>query len=265
MPIFTGQTANEAIQNGLRTLKITRNKANIRIIKDAKKGLLGLNRQEAEVEVTSILPQHTGGAFMHPELLEKVESKDQYDNLGGVIHESVLQDVDAPDLTEHEIAQRHEYNRQKLGMTAEQVGYYLQDILIVMDISVEPQYTIEDHLIKIDLETEDEARLIGHHGKTINALQEMSLVLINQHGIQHVKVVLDTAGYRKKREQVVAKLAKQSATEAIAAGKAVYLDPMPAMERKQIHNELADNQHVRTYSQGQEPNRSIVIAPASEI
>ncbi|WP_137596770.1 RNA-binding cell elongation regulator Jag/EloR [Paucilactobacillus kaifaensis] len=266
MAIFTGETAAQAIENGLKTLHLTRNEANITIVKDAKKGFLGINKQEAEVEVKSILPQHTGGAFLHPELSNEIAKESKFDNLGGVDeHQEAIDDDVELDLSPAEIKQRQAKNQLKLEQAAQRLVDYLTDILNVMQIEIEPKLTIEHQLIKINLTTEKQGLLIGHHGLTINSLQTMAVVFLNQHGVQHTNVILDTDNYRKRREEVLVGVAKQAATEAVATGKAVYLDPMPALERKQVHQALSENKFVRTYSQGDEPRRSLVVAPASEM
>lgn len=117
------------------------------------------------------------------------------------------------------------------------------------------------HSIYIDIDTDQESRLIGRHGRTINALQNLSQIFINRLGANNVNVELDTANYRSRRSESLVQLADKTARNAIANGKPVYLNPMPAFERKQIHNALADNDHVMTYSTGKEPHRVIVVAP----
>ena len=86
---------------------------------------------------------------------------------------------------------------------------------------------------------------------------------MNYHGASKTIVILDTANYRQRRQKALHTLAERSVTEVVATGQAVFLDPMPARERKQIHKELENNRHVRTYSHGREPYRSVVIAPAN--
>lgn len=265
MAIFTGATAAQAIENGLKTLHLTRNEAKITIVKDAKKGFLGINKQEAEVEVQSVLPQHTGGAFLHPELSAVIAKENKFDNLGGVDEQPAMDDSLETDLSPAEIKRRQQNNQIKLEHVAQRLVDYLTDILHVMQIEIEPELKLEHQLVRINLATEKQGLLIGHHGLTINSLQTMAVVFLNQHGIQHTNVILDTDNYRRRREEVLVGVAKQAATEAVATGKAVYLDSMPALERKQVHQALSENKFVRTYSQGDEPRRSVVVAPASEM
>ena len=73
--------------------------------------------------------------------------------------------------------------------------------------------------------------------------------------------MLDVASYRERRLETLTRLAENMAREVVATGKPVYLDPMPSFERKQIHNVLAENDYVMTYSAGTEPKRAVVITP----
>lgn len=266
MAIFTGKTVAEAIQNGLKTLKLNRNEVEINLIQTPKKGFLGLNRKEAQVEVKPVLPQHTGGALMHPEIVAAADAKrvEHDEPLGGVTDESVLADVEDDQISPAEIKRRQQANQQQIKQVGEMAAYYLSDILNGMHLPVEFETTVERRTVTIDLKTERPAKLIGRHGMTINALQSMAETFMNLHGISKVKVIVDTNDYRKKRQTVLVGVAKNAATEVIASGTAVYLDPMPAAERKQIHQILEDNHFVRTYSHGREPRRSVVVAPANE-
>lgn len=103
--------------------------------------------------------------------------------------------------------------------------------------------------------------MIGKHGCRINAMEQLSNIFMDYHGAAKVNVELDTSNYRERRQETVHNLAQKAAMEVVASGKAVFMDPMPARERKQIHHELENNHHVKTYSHGREPYRSIVIAP----
>lgn len=267
MAVFTGKTVAEALQNGLQTLKLNRNEVKINVLKNASRGFLGINRHEAQVEVKAILPQHTGGATLHPELLKQLnveeEKKQLTDNLGGINEESILEDEDTQ-VSPAEIKRREEANLAKITQMAEMAANYLSDVLTGMKLKAEPVVEVNGHSVKINLQTDQPAKVIGRHGMTINALQSMAQTFMSLHGVSKVNLILDTNGYRKRRSTVLVEVAKRAATEVVASGNAVYLDAMPANERKQLHQLLEDNQFVRTYSHGREPRRSVVVAPANE-
>lgn len=131
-----------------------------------------------------------------------------------------------------------------------------------MGITVEPKVTdLQVHELHIDLVTEESGRVIGKHGRRINAMEQLSNAFMDYHDAPKTSVILDTSDYRERRQATIHHLAQRAATEVLASGKAVFMDPMPARERKQMHQELEDNPHVKTYSHGREPYRSIVIAP----
>ena len=159
---------------------------------------------------------------------------------------------------------RHEENVNRVRESSQQLIQYLSDIFAQLNVHVEPEIKeVRSHEVVIDLKSEQSGRIIGHHGRRINALEQLSNAFMNYHGAAKTIVILDTANYRQRRQEALHTLAERSVTEVVATGQAVFLDPMPARERKQIHKELEDNRHVRTYSHGREPYRSVVIAPAN--
>ena len=109
--------------------------------------------------------------------------------------------------------------------------------------------------------TDKEALLIGKHGKIINAIQYLAQTEFNHYGKAKWTIMLNVGDYRERRDAAVRRLAEKSAREVIARGTSVYLDPMPAFERKAIHATLADNAYVTTHSEGNDPRRYVVITP----
>jgi spoIIIJ-associated protein len=105
--------------------------------------------------------------------------------------------------------------------------------------------------------------LIGKHGQTIDALQYLVNAIMARGGERPFEVVVDAAGYRARRQASLESLALRSAERALSSGAAVELDPMTAVERKVVHVRLKDVDGIETSSEGTEPNRYVVIAPAS--
>ena len=109
----------------------------------------------------------------------------------------------------------------------------------------------------------DLAHLIGRHGQTIDAVQYLAnAVVARAHGDDRKEVVVDAAGYRARRQATLESLARRSAERALSTGARVELDPMTAVERKVVHTALEDVAGVTTSSEGTEPNRYVVVAPA---
>jgi spoIIIJ-associated protein len=109
---------------------------------------------------------------------------------------------------------------------------------------------------------EDLGLFIGRHGQTIDAVQHLAFKVANRDsGRGGVRVVVDAAGYRARREQALHRQADQAALDAVHGDRPVALDAMSATERKVVHEYLKDRDDVETYSEGTEPDRHLVVAP----
>ncbi len=112
------------------------------------------------------------------------------------------------------------------------------------------------------LEGDDLGLFIGRHGQTIDAVQHLAFKIANRDGGRGgVRVVVDAAGYRARREQALHRQADQAAIDAIKGRRPVALDAMSATERRVVHEHLKDRDDVETYSEGTEPDRHLVVAP----
>jgi spoIIIJ-associated protein len=129
-----------------------------------------------------------------------------------------------------------------------------------LDASVEVTETAEE--IRATVEGPDEmGRLIGRHGQTIDALQHLAWRAAFHDHDERKAVVVDAAGYRQRREDALHRQADRAASEALRFGRPVELEPMSASERKAVHNYLADRTDVETHSEGDEPERRLVVSP----
>jgi len=104
--------------------------------------------------------------------------------------------------------------------------------------------------------------LIGRHGQTIDALQTLANAIVRQEDENRRLVVVDAAGYRDRRRRTLEALAVRSAEEALRSGDPVALDPMSSVERRLVHERLKEYDGVNTSSEGDEPNRYVVVSPA---
>jgi spoIIIJ-associated protein len=117
--------------------------------------------------------------------------------------------------------------------------------------------------IRATLEGDDLGLFIGRHGQTIDAVQHLAFKAATRDRppSSGVRVVVDAAGYRERREQVLQRQAEVAAEDAVSSGRPVALDAMSAVERKVVHEHLKDRDDVETYSEGTEPDRHLVVAP----
>ena len=111
---------------------------------------------------------------------------------------------------------------------------------------------------------DDLGLLIGHHGQTIDAIQHLAYRIAFRRCGTPVRVVVDAAGYRERRAVALRAAADQAAEAAIQDRRPVSLEAMNALERKVVHEHLKARHDVETYSEGQEPDRRLVVAPLVE-
>ena len=108
---------------------------------------------------------------------------------------------------------------------------------------------------------DDLGLLIGHHGQTIDAIQHLAYRIAFRRCGAPIRVVVDAAGYRERRAVALRAAADQAAETAIHDRRPVSLEAMSALERKVVHEHLKGRHDVETYSEGQEPDRRLVVAP----
>jgi spoIIIJ-associated protein len=198
----TGQTVEEAVESALAQLNTTKDRTDVAIIDEGKKGFFGIfGSRPAVVKVTVIIdPIEEAKKF----LLQVSEQ------MGAPIN----------------IEMKRDGKQILFVMTGEKI-----------------------------------ALLIGKRGQTLNSLQYLTQLIINRFSNQYLTVILDAEDYRNRRNDTLIQLAHRLALKAVKTGKDVALEPMPSYERKVIHTALSDNKRVKTFSDGSDPHRHIVISP----
>ncbi len=138
---------------------------------------------------------------------------------------------------------------------------FLTDVTKAMglDVTFVTEKT-EGNALKVEMSGDKMGLLIGKRGDTLNALQYLTSMAVNKQTEEYTKINLDTENYRAKRQDVLVKLAKKLAATVVRTGKNITLEPMSPNERRIIHYTLQNNNKVKTYSVGDEPNRKVVIA-----
>jgi spoIIIJ-associated protein len=141
----------------------------------------------------------------------------------------------------------------------EEIKNYLQTILNNMSIEATFETKIRDEQITIKMFSDKNAILIGKNGQTLQSLQ----IMIRQHIYQEIGsypyILLDVENYKEKQNKNLEYLAKKLAKEVIATKQPVEMDNMNSYERRIVHNALMDFKELTTTSEGEEPNRHIVI------
>jgi spoIIIJ-associated protein len=117
----------------------------------------------------------------------------------------------------------------------------------------------EDGVLSIEMSGENMRLLIGRRGVTLDAMQYLVSLAVNKHSEEYVKIILDTEGYREKREKALKEFADKMASRVVRSGRRVELEPMNPYERRIIHASLQNHRKVQTKSQGEEPYRRVII------
>lgn len=146
---------------------------------------------------------------------------------------------------------------------ADRLEGLVRDLLGTADVEVKVHATeFHGRYVNVELDGKDAAFLIGKHGEVLNALQYLVNIIAGRKFQNGIRATLDGANYRKRREEALTGLAQNVADQVKKRGEEAVLDALPAFERRIVHKALADNSDVTTYSEGEEPNRRVVIAPA---
>jgi len=144
---------------------------------------------------------------------------------------------------------------------AERLEELLERVLEACDIDGGVEVEEDDETLRANVEGDDLGLLIGRHGQTIDALEHLAARIAFHGESARKRVVIDAAGYRERRAEVLERQADRAVEEALQYGRPVALDAMVASERRVVHEYLRDRRDVETYSEGDEPDRHLVVAP----
>jgi spoIIIJ-associated protein len=145
---------------------------------------------------------------------------------------------------------------------AERIRELIEGVLDELDLDGEVEIREDDERIEALVEGgEDYGLLIGKRGQTIDALQLLCYQAAFRGMRERKRVVVDAAGYRQRRREILESRADRAAEQALSAGRVVEMDPMSAQERRVVHERLKERAGVETYSEGDEPRRCVVVAP----
>ena len=231
--IAEGKTSTEAIENGLKQLKVSKDKVEIKVLESEEKRSFFsiLAPRVVKVELT---------------LKEGVEEK----------HKENKQVREEKHV---EKAKKTPLKPEELERVKTNLETFLKEFASKMS-NMTYKITSDDEYVYVVLDGEDASKLIGYRGETLNSMQTILSTIANKEVEGKAHVILDIEGYRAKRQRALEELADKLTRTVINTGKQVTLEPMSAYERKIIHNRLQDSKRVRTYSIGEEPYRKVVIA-----
>ncbi|MGN1116466.1 MAG: RNA-binding cell elongation regulator Jag/EloR [Candidatus Ornithomonoglobus sp.] len=246
------KSVDDAVAEALAELGIKKDDAVIEIVQEPSKGFLGLGAKEAIVKVSAKGKAEPEKAAPAP----KAEP--------ARIEVKPVPAAEAP--AEPEVKEEAEtvkaVNRVYSSESpVENAKNFITNILTAMGLDVKIDAVLEDDIVKINLEGENMGIVIGKRGDTLDSLQYLTSLVVNQSSEDYIKVSIDTENYRAKRAETLIALSNKLAERVAKTRRKYPLEEMNPYERRIIHANLQDNEEVTTYSVGQEPHRKVVIAP----
>lgn len=222
------KSVNEAIAAALKELNATEDEVTIDVIDEGAKGFFGIGARDAVVRATlKNAEQPTAKAAAPAEPAKAAQPA----------------------------------KKAAEGSPEETAVKFLNDIFGAMNLDVQVDAKTDDQSMSIELSGDNMGIVIGKRGDTLDSLQYLTSLVVNQDSDDYIKVSIDTENYREKRTEALLALSKRLADKVTRTGKKFTLEPMNPYERRVIHSNLQDSETVTTYSIGSEPYRKVVIAP----
>ena len=294
----SAKTMEEAISLGLEKLEASIADVTIDIIEEGTKGFLGIGskpfvvrltvREEAEEAGAVLSEVHLEDAVKEPEKAEKAEKKPARKQKPKAEKTETAEKTEKQPKAEKpakESKPKAEKKQPKAEEAKEEAAPVqaeadavpetvlcdpetaegkAQEFLLGLtsrmgvNVSVNARRDEEGN-VRVDMFGDTLGILIGRRGETLDALQYLTSLYVNRGQEGYTRVTLDTENYRAKREEALRRLANRMANRAVKTGRKVVMEPMNPYERRILHSALQQNDAVTTHSEGEEPNRHVVI------
>ena len=276
----SAKTIEDAIRQGLEKLDVSLGDVTIDIVQEGAKKLFGLvggkdavvrltvKESEKEVDILSTLSCGVPSANKPQPVKHKKQrqkTKPAANTTQAAKTEPVVQKPVPAPVKEQAAAKATEPDKEypiaDPETAAGKAQYFLMNVtkLMQLDVAVESNSDAEGN-IKVNIHGDTLGILIGRRGETLDALQYLTSLNVNHGQDSYTRVTLDTENYRAKREESLKRLANRMANRAVKTGRKVVMEPMNPYERRILHSALQQNNAVTTHSEGDEPNRHVVIS-----
>ncbi len=249
-----GADVEKAIEAGLQKLGVNRSEVIIDVIDEGSRGLLGIGSRDAVVRLVSLSsPEPTPKpvrkpAASTPKPQPKPVAKDTAVAAKSNGSEGEVKEIDP---------EEKEAALEVVTTLLDKMGV---EAKITPSVS-EPDDLTGRRILVFDVEGDDLGVLIGPRGETLNAMQYLARLMVGNRLQRRATFVVDVEGYRRRRQQALARLAERMAKKVISRRRAVSLEPMPPHERRIIHMTLRDSDEVYTQSSGEGKRRKVRILP----
>lgn len=273
----SGKTVDAAIENALDELGVGRSSVDVEILETPSKGFLGIGAREARVKVTLVRSaleeveaayaetQKAKAQQKKPVIPEKQPVKSQTQSVQPKAFATVQPDrvkSDRPAVARPDKKPAAEQVDNGVD-AAEEAKIFLNGLfekIGIKDVLIE-RLTGEDGYVRLNVHGNNLGVLIGKHGYNLEAIQYLVNLIGNRDAGIKKRIIVDIEGYRIRRAETLTRLAIGMANKVKRSGKAMAFEPMSPHERKVIHSALQRDRFVTTHSEGDEPNRKIVVTP----
>lgn len=278
---ITGKTVEEALEQALKQLGVDKDQIGYKVIEQPSKGVLGFFSKPAKIQAWILKesveedltsedesPEQTEGSSFESELhSEEKSDKDlvtEIETFSATVE--TTRDLVDSEVTIADENRPEEFSLEDQKPKIERAVEFLQGVFDRMQLDVKIVYEKRASNYIINLSGEKLGILIGKHGATLDALQYLTNLSANRNVAydNRVRFILDVEHYRAKREETLKELADHLAEKVVRTGQSTKLEPMNRYERKVIHLALQENDKVTTFSEGEDPFRRLIIAPAKK-
>lgn len=261
---ITAKTVDEAVEEGLKKLGLSRAEAVIRVIEQPSSGLFGLfNKKDAVVEVGAAGSETEDAAETAGDMTSAADGEEETVSAVEDPGENVMGGGDTEEVLAVKKEKRgHEetpFSAEEQEEAAEEAKRFLTGVFKGMKMDVQLEKMVSEERILFNLHGEGLGILIGKHGQTLDALQYLTNLAANKNFRHHYFVLLDVEDYRQRRRQTLESLAHRLADKVKRTGEEIRLEPMSAGDRRMIHLALQNDGAVSTESDGEAPYRCVVI------
>lgn len=251
-----GADVEKAIEKGLQELGLSRADVIIDVIDEGSRGLLGIGSREAVVRLVSLAAPEP---VAKPKTAVPTPKPKPQPKPAPKKRETAV----APQANGSDVEVK-EADPEEKTVALEVMTTLLEKMDVAAELTAsvsEPDDLTGRKVNVIDIEGEDLGVLIGPRGETLNAVQYLARLMVGNQMQKRASFVVDVEGYRKRRQQALARLAERMAKKVISRRRPVSLEPMPPHERRIIHMTLRDNDEVYTESSGEGKRRKVRIIP----
>lgn len=256
---ITSKTVEDAIEEGLKQLGISREEAVVHVVEQPSSGLFGLIRKKDAVVDISVKEAGVPEEDV-PENVDYPENGPEMNDDDTAENEETAEEEPREKQKKH-FAEELPFVSEDQAVVAEEAKKFLTGVFASMNLDVQMEKMTNEERILFNLHGDGLGILIGKHGQTLDALQYLTNLAAGKNFRRRYFVLLDVEGYRERRRQTLESLAHRLAGKVKRTGEEVKLEPMPAGERRIIHLALQHDYAVATDSEGETPYRCVVIRP----